>query len=42
MTIWNGMPNNMNGGDGIVCYDAQADRWLFAQLSYPAAAWILK
>jgi hypothetical protein len=37
MTIWNGMPNNMNGGDGIVCYDAQADRWLFAQLSYPGS-----
>jgi hypothetical protein len=37
MTIWNGMPNNMNGGDGVVCYDAQADRWIFAQLSYPGS-----
>jgi hypothetical protein len=37
MSIWNGMPNNQNGGDGVVCYDAQADRWLFAQLSYPSS-----
>ena len=35
MTIWSGMPNNSNGGDGVVLYDSQADRWLFAQLSYP-------
>ena len=35
-TIWNGMPHNMNGGDGIVLYDAAADRWLVAQLSYPS------
>ena len=34
-TIWNGMPNNSNGGDGVVAYDEQADRWLVAQLSYP-------
>ncbi len=34
-TIWNGMPNNQNGGDGVVLYDQQADRWFFAQLSYP-------
>ena len=34
MTIWNGMPNNYNGGDGVVLYDAIADRWLIAQLSY--------
>ncbi len=34
MTIWNGMPNNYNGGDGVVNYDEQADRWLFTQLSY--------
>jgi Secretion system C-terminal sorting domain len=34
--VWNGMPNNMNGGDGIVMYDADADRWFFSQLSYPA------
>ena len=33
-TIWNGMPNNYNGGDGVVLYDAQADRWMFSQLSY--------
>jgi len=37
MTIWNGMPNNMNGGDGVVLYDQTADRWLFAQLSYPSS-----
>jgi hypothetical protein len=35
-SMWNGMPNNMNGGDGVVLYDEQADRWLFAQLSYPS------
>ena len=34
--IWNGMPNNMNGGDGIVMYDEAADRWFFSQLSYPS------
>ena len=34
-TIWNGMPGNMNGGDGVVMYDADADRWFFSQLSYP-------
>jgi len=33
--IWNGMPGNMNGGDGVVMYDADADRWFFSQLSYP-------
>jgi hypothetical protein len=36
MTLWNGMPHNMNGGDGVVLYDADADRWLIAQLAYPA------
>jgi hypothetical protein len=36
MSMWNGMPNNTNGGDGVVLYDEQADRWLFAQLSYPS------
>jgi hypothetical protein len=36
MTMWNGMPNNTNGGDGVVLYDEQADRWLFEQLSYPS------
>jgi hypothetical protein len=36
LNIWNGMPNNMNGGDGVVLYDDQADRWIFAQLSYPS------
>jgi hypothetical protein len=34
-SMWNGMPNNMNGGDGVVLYDEIADRWIFAQLSYP-------
>jgi hypothetical protein len=33
-TMWTGMPNNYNGGDGVVNYDEQADRWLFTQLSY--------
>jgi hypothetical protein len=33
-TVWNGMPNNYNGGDGVVNYDEQADRWVFTQLSY--------
>jgi hypothetical protein len=33
--MWTGMPNNSNGGDGVVLYDEQADRWLFSQLSYP-------
>ncbi|MCX6249767.1 MAG: T9SS type A sorting domain-containing protein [Bacteroidetes bacterium] len=33
-TVWSGMPNNYNGGDGVVNYDEQADRWLFTQLSY--------
>ncbi|HTX89256.1 MAG TPA: T9SS type A sorting domain-containing protein [Bacteroidales bacterium] len=33
-TIWSGMPNNYNGGDGVVNYDEQADRWLVTQLSY--------
>ena len=36
MTMWSGMPNNMNGGDGVVLYDEQANRWIFAQLSYPS------
>ena len=29
------MPNNSNGGDAVVNYDEQADRWVFSQLSYP-------
>jgi hypothetical protein len=33
-SVWSGMPNNYNGGDGVVNYDEQADRWLFTQLSY--------
>jgi hypothetical protein len=33
-TIWSGMPNNYNGGDGVVLYDQQAHRWLIEQLSY--------
>jgi hypothetical protein len=37
MTIWNGMPNNMDGGDGVVMYDKQADRWIMTQLSYPGS-----
>lgn len=34
-SIWSGMPNNSNGGDAVVAFDEQANRWLFAQLSYP-------
>ena len=34
-TIWQGMPNNTNSGDGVVLYDDQADRWVIAQLSMP-------
>lgn len=37
-SMWSGMPNNSNGGDGVVEYDEQADRWLFAQLSYPSGS----
>ncbi len=36
--IWFGMPNNSNGGDGVVAYDEESDRWLFAQLSYPSGS----
>ncbi len=35
-TIWTGMPNNQNGGDAVVMYDKDADRWFIAQLSYPS------
>ena len=35
-TIWNGMPNNQNGGDAVVMYDADADRWIISQLAYPS------
>lgn len=34
-TIFNGLPNNSNDGDGVVLYDEQADRWLFSQFSMP-------
>lgn len=34
-SVWTGMPNNHNDGDGIVLYDEQADRWLFTQFSLP-------
>jgi hypothetical protein len=37
-SFWVGMPNNSNGGDGVVHYDEQADRWIFAQLSYPSGS----
>lgn len=33
-SIWNGMPNNYEGGDGVVLYDQQAHRWFMSQLSY--------
>ena len=39
-TMWNGMPNNMQGGDGVVVYDEQADRWFFSQLSYPTGHYL--
>ncbi|MFZ4522272.1 MAG: T9SS type A sorting domain-containing protein [Bacteroidales bacterium] len=34
-SIWEGLPNNTNWGDGIVQYDEQADRWLISQFSFP-------
>ncbi len=34
-SIWEGMPNNTNWGDGIVLYDEMADRWLISQFSFP-------
>jgi len=34
-SIWEGMPNNSNWGDGIVLYDELADRWLISQFSFP-------
>jgi len=34
-SIFSGMPNNSNDGDGIVLYDEEADRWLFSQFSLP-------
>jgi hypothetical protein len=41
-TVWSGMPNNYNGGDGVVNYDEQADRWLFTQLSYAGNSnWVM-
>jgi hypothetical protein len=33
--IWQGLPNDVNNGDGIVLYDEQADRWLISQFSVP-------
>jgi len=34
-TIWNGLPNNSNNGDGVVLYDDQANRWFISQFSLP-------
>ncbi|MCK9421398.1 MAG: T9SS type A sorting domain-containing protein [Bacteroidales bacterium] len=34
-SIFSGLPNNSNDGDGIVIYDEAADRWLFSQFSLP-------
>jgi len=34
-SIWMGMPNNDNGGDAVVLYDENANRWLFTQFSLP-------
>jgi hypothetical protein len=34
-TIWAGFPNNDNGGDAVVHYDENANRWLFTQFSLP-------
>ncbi|MEI7499256.1 MAG: T9SS type A sorting domain-containing protein [Bacteroidota bacterium] len=34
-SIFTGLPNNSNDGDGIVLYDEEADRWLFSQFSLP-------
>ena len=35
--VFTGLPNNSNGGDAIVLFDEQANRWLFSQLSLPNA-----
>ncbi|MDP4281980.1 MAG: T9SS type A sorting domain-containing protein [Bacteroidota bacterium] len=37
-SIWNGMPNNNNSGDGTITYDEQADRWVFSQLSFASSS----
>ncbi len=34
-SIFSGLPNNSNDGDGIVLYDEAADRWVFSQFSLP-------
>jgi len=34
-SIFSGLPNNHNDGDGVVLYDENADRWLFSQFSLP-------
>ncbi len=34
-SIFSGLPNNSNDGDGIVLYDEEADRWVFSQFSLP-------
>ena len=34
-SIFSGMPNNSNDGDGVVIYDEVADRWIFSQFSLP-------
>jgi hypothetical protein len=34
-TIWNGLPNAGNSGDGTVFYDDQADRWFITNFFMP-------
>jgi hypothetical protein len=34
-SVWNGFPNNDNSGDAVVCFDENANRWLFTQFSLP-------
>lgn len=34
-SIFSGLPNNTNDGDGILLYDENADRWLFSQFALP-------
>lgn len=34
-SVFNGLPNNSNDGDGIVLWDENAGRWLFSQFSLP-------
>ncbi|MCX6245265.1 MAG: hypothetical protein NTU98_11240 [Bacteroidetes bacterium] len=43
-TIWNGLPNAGNSGDGTLLYDDQADRWFITNYfmpNYPSAPYFI-